>query len=67
MPNIPLELALVIRLRAKKKWPSSYLRPLAKVCFLFENFLGTESSSAADRDSLGRYWGSQAGDDVGAE
>ena len=31
---------------------------------------GTEASSAADRDSLGRYCGycgSQAGDDVGAE
>ena len=36
MPNIPLELALVIRLRAKEV---AIVLPLAKVCFLFENFL----------------------------
>ena len=83
MPNVPLELALVMRLRAKKSGhrPTSRksLFPVWKlfkyqrqVLFIENNIFtekggGAEAPSAADRDSLGRDWGSQAGDDVGTE
>lgn len=92
MPNIPLELALVIRLRAKKSGhrPTSrkslfpvwklfkFQRQVLFIDLMIDLMLkqlskqyfhrkSTKASSAADRDSLGRYWGSQAGDDVGAE